>query len=742
MSQTIQVEFIVDDVQAYTAGTYAKASDLANQKFIEGKVTYVDNFLKLIKILVVSTNINFDTDTLENYQNWVFELISPVGEIGDTGVQGETGYTGSQGQSGYFLGVGYTGSRGSVGYRGSSGSQGEVGYTGSQGGTGYIGSSGSSSINSITISSVSSYIDNKNVTHSNVGLAGGTIKILGSQYTSPLEALVGNAFVSSANITVINSGNVLVRVPPNVPGRQRILLVNNQGQFAVNVSGVNYINSLGPVWVTEAELPSQSIGSTIDLKLVATNAASYLLRSSLPQNLILYSNGNLVGKISSDIEANYSFTAGAVDSQDIENQKTFYLQYRRYNQKIIANPFGTGFTIKDIVNAKINNIHYRIMAGQRNNFFQGNIAVSNDGGEYWTIKYNTSYIPGRLGPEQPDVITSADEMSPVVIVTKVNLPGGFDVSSDLNTWTPVSVTNWIKSYSTASGDPYWLSLKNDFISIVYSPSRQLFVAIGRWCHIAYSKNGYSWTFSTSLFSLWGNSVDHPLLTNLDGTKYKVPLGFGAGLTVGTRGIIWAHGGNIYGRPYFAPQVSKSDREPRLAWTENGYSWVNVNLFDNSIYETGELRRWSSSEIVAIVLTNTSSVGNTTLIIGDSGKSIFYRIASGKWQSPSNWDQIRIQISVTGTLNITKSWVSSEGVFYVLTSDQFLLYSSDNGASWNYLSMKDRVNRLTDKKYIADVVRPIMANPTDIPSYTTAQNYIYLTNDNELIIDSTDLRPPE
>lgn len=178
-----------------------------------------------------------------------------------------------------------------------------------------------------------------------VDVAGGYIKIAGTEFQSGCAVMIG--LLSATSVTFTSATELRVQVPAQAAGTYPIYVINPDGVTAARLMGLTY--SGFPAWSTASTLPNGVSDTAYTVTLSATDAVSYSLAagSSLPSGLTLNSStGVLSGTVSVGSETTYTFTVIATDAENQDSPRTFSLTVAlggyRYWQVTINSVNGAG----------------------------------------------------------------------------------------------------------------------------------------------------------------------------------------------------------------------------------------------------------------------------------------------------------------------------------------------------------------------------------------------------------------
>ena len=234
-------------------------------------------------------------------------------------------------------------------------------------------------------------------------LAGGYIKITGTNFASGCQVVLGS--VNATSVTFVNSTTLNVQVPAQAAGTYVVYVVNPDGGVAIRVNGLTY--SGNPTWVTGSTLPDQPANTAISIQLVATGDAplTYIVQtgSTLPSGVALSSGGLITGSVAVGVQTLYNFTIEAIDAESQESPRAFTVTitvgdtYWDYVTTLIsANTPTTSVFVDD---ASTNNFPVSIFgdtkpnnfgpytAGYYSNYFDGT-------GDYLTVPNNINLTIG------------------------------------------------------------------------------------------------------------------------------------------------------------------------------------------------------------------------------------------------------------------------------------------------------------------------------------------------------------
>jgi hypothetical protein len=240
-------------------------------------------------------------------------------------------------------------------------------------------------------------------------LAGGYIKITGTNFASGCQVVLGS--VNATSVTFVNSTTLNVQVPAQAAGTYVVYVVNPDGGVAIRVNGLTY--SGNPTWVTGSTLPDQPANTAISIQLVATGDAplTYAVQagSSLPSGVALSSGGLITGSVAVGVQTLYNFTIEAIDAQSQESPRAFTVTitvgdtYWDYVTTLIsANTPTTSVFVDD---ASTNNFPVTIAGDTRPNNFSpytpGYYSNYFDGtGDYLSVPSNSALaFPGDFTME-------------------------------------------------------------------------------------------------------------------------------------------------------------------------------------------------------------------------------------------------------------------------------------------------------------------------------------------------------
>lgn len=156
-----------------------------------------------------------------------------------------------------------------------------------------------------------------------VALEGGYIKLIGEDFATGCQVLIGLTPVTS--VTFVSDTEVRAQVPATAAGTYIVYLVNADGGTAIRVNAITFSST--PTWVTGSSLIG-IVNSAISIQLSASLAATYSLQagSSLPSGVSLSSSGLISGTVT-DIssETVYNFTVLATDTELQDSPRSFAL---------------------------------------------------------------------------------------------------------------------------------------------------------------------------------------------------------------------------------------------------------------------------------------------------------------------------------------------------------------------------------------------------------------------------------
>jgi hypothetical protein len=145
-----------------------------------------------------------------------------------------------------------------------------------------------------------------------VALGGGYIKLIGEDFATGCQVLIGLTPVTS--VTFVSDTEVRAQVPATAAGTYIVYLVNSDGGTAIRVNAITFSST--PTWVTGSSLIGV-VNSAISIQLSASLAATYSLQagSSLPSGVSLSSSGLISGTVTGvSSETVYNFTVLATDT--------------------------------------------------------------------------------------------------------------------------------------------------------------------------------------------------------------------------------------------------------------------------------------------------------------------------------------------------------------------------------------------------------------------------------------------
>lgn len=157
-----------------------------------------------------------------------------------------------------------------------------------------------------------------------VDIAGGYIKITGSEFQNGCVVMVG--LESATSVTFTSATELRVQVPAQAAGTYPIYVINPDGITAAKLIGLTYSGM--PTWVTGSTLPEAASDNAYTTTLSATGAVSYSLQSgsSLPTGFTLDSTTGVISGTTTVLsQTTYTFTILATDAENQDSPRTFSL---------------------------------------------------------------------------------------------------------------------------------------------------------------------------------------------------------------------------------------------------------------------------------------------------------------------------------------------------------------------------------------------------------------------------------
>jgi hypothetical protein len=227
-----------------------------------------------------------------------------------------------------------------------------------------------------------------------VALGGGYIKLIGEDFATGCQVLIGLTPVTS--VTFVSATEVRAQVPATAAGTYIVYLVNPDGGTAIRVNAITFSGT--PTWVTGSALAGTE-NIAISIQLSATGATTFALAagSTLPSGVSLSSSGLLSGTVTGITqEIVYNFIINAIDAELQDSPRSFAFTVTSgdqfFNSTTLLLPGSATTFVRD---ASTNNFPVTVFGDIRpNNFNPYLTGWSNyfDGtGDYLTLPSNTAF---------------------------------------------------------------------------------------------------------------------------------------------------------------------------------------------------------------------------------------------------------------------------------------------------------------------------------------------------------------